>query len=228
PSKTTNSATEFDTELFQTDICELSQELPRHADDSNPVQDDNQDFSPEYAITFRKSRDKRKRKTPKFTAVNQQKPSQPVTQHRSPKHQLLLYQREQTTRINPTKKIPINMSISSQPRSPSTKLHTINHKLQHSILPEATLTRKHNTRNLLAVNNKSKSSILLSTNYCLQTLILYFLYLPLLCLPIMYTHPILVLSTPLKILYNLPLLQSNPHSFIYQTTFLYVSTRTLS
>ncbi|VUZ56617.1 unnamed protein product [Hymenolepis diminuta] len=27
----------------------------------------------------------------------------------------------------------------------------------------------------------------------------------------MYTHPILVLSTPLKIPYNLPLLQSNPH-----------------
>ncbi|KAM3184091.1 hypothetical protein ACTXT7_009071 [Hymenolepis weldensis] len=36
PSKTTISATEFDTELFQTDIRELSQELPENADDSNP------------------------------------------------------------------------------------------------------------------------------------------------------------------------------------------------
>ncbi|VDL61102.1 unnamed protein product [Hymenolepis diminuta] len=30
--------------------------------------------------------------------------------------------------------------------------------------------------------------------------------------PIMYTHPILVLSPPLKIPYNLPLPQSSPHS----------------
>ncbi|KAM3181597.1 hypothetical protein ACTXT7_014053 [Hymenolepis weldensis] len=76
PFKTTNSATEFDTELFQTDIRELSQELPEHADDPNPVQDDTHGFLPENATASRKIRDKRKRKTPKTTAVNQQKPSQ--------------------------------------------------------------------------------------------------------------------------------------------------------
>ncbi|VUZ55327.1 unnamed protein product [Hymenolepis diminuta] len=108
---------------------------------------------------LRKSRGKRKRKTPKSTAVNQQKPSQSVTQHRSPKYQLLLHQREKTTRISPTKTISINMSTSSQPPSPSFKLQTINHKLRPSVLPKATLTRKCNTRNLLADNIKSKSGV---------------------------------------------------------------------
>ncbi|KAM3184010.1 hypothetical protein ACTXT7_009218 [Hymenolepis weldensis] len=71
PSKTTNSATEFDTELFQTNTRELSQELSGHADDSNPVQDNFHNFLPEHAS--RKTRDKRKRKTPQSTAVNRQK-----------------------------------------------------------------------------------------------------------------------------------------------------------
>ncbi|VUZ45050.1 unnamed protein product [Hymenolepis diminuta] len=48
------------------------------------------------------------------------------------------------------------MPTSSQPPSSSAKLQTINHKLQHSVLPKATLARKHNTCNLLAVNSKSK------------------------------------------------------------------------
>ncbi|KAM3173150.1 hypothetical protein ACTXT7_013064 [Hymenolepis weldensis] len=61
--KITNSATEFDTELFQTDIRELSQGLPEHADDPNSVQDDTH-FLPENATASRKIRDKRKRKTP--------------------------------------------------------------------------------------------------------------------------------------------------------------------
>ncbi|KAM3184229.1 hypothetical protein ACTXT7_008790 [Hymenolepis weldensis] len=91
PFKTTNSATEFDTELFQTDIRELSQELPEHADDPHPVQDDTHGFLPEHATASRKIRDKRKRKTPKSTAVNQQKPSQSVTQPGNPKHHLLLW-----------------------------------------------------------------------------------------------------------------------------------------
>ncbi|KAM3175444.1 hypothetical protein ACTXT7_008526 [Hymenolepis weldensis] len=91
PSKTTNSATEFDTELFQTDIQELSQELPEHAYGSSPVQDDIHDFLPEHATASHKTRDKRKRETPKSTAVNQQKPSPSVTQHRNPKHELLLW-----------------------------------------------------------------------------------------------------------------------------------------
>ncbi|KAM3183231.1 hypothetical protein ACTXT7_010753 [Hymenolepis weldensis] len=137
PSKTISSATEFDTKLFQTDIRELSQELPEHADGYNPLQDDIHDFLPEHATTSRKTRDKRKRKTPKSTAVNQQKP-----------------EREQTTRINPTKTIPINMPTSSQPASPSTKLQTINYKLQYSVLPKATLMRKHNTHNILASSSK--------------------------------------------------------------------------
>ncbi|KAM3181481.1 hypothetical protein ACTXT7_014294 [Hymenolepis weldensis] len=97
--KITNSATEFDTELFQTDIRELSQELPEHTDDSNPVQDGIHDFLPEHVTASIKTRDKRKRKPPKSTA---------------------------TTRINPTKAIPVNMPTSSQPPLPSTKLQTIN------------------------------------------------------------------------------------------------------
>ncbi|KAM3173837.1 hypothetical protein ACTXT7_011769 [Hymenolepis weldensis] len=88
PSRTTNSATEID--LFQTDIQELSQELPEHADDSIAVQHDIHGFLPEHATTSSKTRDKRKKKIPKSTAVNQLKPSQSVTQHRSPKHRLLL------------------------------------------------------------------------------------------------------------------------------------------
>ncbi|VUZ40853.1 unnamed protein product [Hymenolepis diminuta] len=89
PSKIINSVTEFDTELFQTDIRELFQEFSEHADDSNLVRDDSYDFLPEHTATSRKSRGKRKRKTPKSTAVNQQKPSQSVTQHRNSKYQLL-------------------------------------------------------------------------------------------------------------------------------------------
>lgn len=46
-SKTINSLTEFDTELFQTDIRELFRELPELADDSTPVQDDIHNFLPE-------------------------------------------------------------------------------------------------------------------------------------------------------------------------------------
>ncbi|VUZ45164.1 unnamed protein product, partial [Hymenolepis diminuta] len=88
-SKITNSATEFDTELFQTDIRELSQELPEHVDDSNLVRDDSYDFLPEHTTASHKSRGKRKKKTSKSTAVNHQKPSQSVTQHRTPKYQLL-------------------------------------------------------------------------------------------------------------------------------------------
>ncbi|VUZ55625.1 unnamed protein product [Hymenolepis diminuta] len=142
PPKITNSSTEFDTELFQTDIQELSQELPEHADDSNLVRDDGYDFLLEHATASRKSRGKRKKKTPKSTAVNHQKPS--VTQHRSPKYQLLLYQREQTTRINPAKTIPINMPTSSQP--PSTKLQVINHKLRPPPLP---YQRRHSRGNVI-------------------------------------------------------------------------------
>ncbi|VUZ39681.1 unnamed protein product [Hymenolepis diminuta] len=67
PSKTINSAMVFDTELFQTDIRELLE----RADDSYLVKDDIHDFLPEHAAASRKTRDKRKRKTPKSTAVNQ-------------------------------------------------------------------------------------------------------------------------------------------------------------
>ncbi|VUZ46364.1 unnamed protein product [Hymenolepis diminuta] len=83
PSKITNSATEFDTEFFQRDIREPSQELSEHTNDSNLVRDASYDFLSKHAVASRKSRGKRKRKTPKSTAVNQQKPSQSVTQHRS-------------------------------------------------------------------------------------------------------------------------------------------------
>ncbi|VUZ49857.1 unnamed protein product, partial [Hymenolepis diminuta] len=67
PSKITNSATEFG--------------LTEQADDPNPVQDDIHDFLPEHATASRKSQDK----------LNQQKLFQSVTQHRNPKHQLLLW-----------------------------------------------------------------------------------------------------------------------------------------
>ncbi|KAM3170958.1 hypothetical protein ACTXT7_017571 [Hymenolepis weldensis] len=123
PFKTTNSAIEFETELFQTDIRELSQELPEHADDPNHVQDDTHGFLPEHAIASRKVRDKRKRKTPKSTAVNQ--PG-------NPKHHLLLWRitrrKYQLNHNNPlpvpklynfTRKSRLRGSI-LQKRSPST------------------------------------------------------------------------------------------------------------
>ncbi|KAM3170955.1 hypothetical protein ACTXT7_017580 [Hymenolepis weldensis] len=40
-----------------------TQELPEHADDSNPVQDDFHGFLPEHAVASHKIRDKRTRKT---------------------------------------------------------------------------------------------------------------------------------------------------------------------
>ncbi|VUZ57079.1 unnamed protein product [Hymenolepis diminuta] len=70
PSKIIKSATEFDTELFQTDIRELSQEFSEHADDSDLIRDDSYDFLPEHAAASGKSRGKRKRKIPKSIAVN--------------------------------------------------------------------------------------------------------------------------------------------------------------
>ncbi|VUZ48869.1 unnamed protein product [Hymenolepis diminuta] len=112
----------------------------------------------QHATASHRTREKRKGKTPKSTAMNQQKPSQSLTQHRSP-NTTFHYQRKQTTRINRTKTIPINIPISSQPPSTSTKLQTINRKLQPSILPKATLTKDRNIRNLLALNNESKSSM---------------------------------------------------------------------
>ncbi|KAM3177647.1 hypothetical protein ACTXT7_004128 [Hymenolepis weldensis] len=66
PYITTNSATEFDAEVFRTDIRKLSQEFPVLADDSNPAQDDIRDFLPELVTTSHKARGKRKRKIPKL------------------------------------------------------------------------------------------------------------------------------------------------------------------
>ncbi|KAM3180143.1 hypothetical protein ACTXT7_016881 [Hymenolepis weldensis] len=63
--------TKFDTELFQIDTQELSQELPEHADVTIPVQDYFHDFLPEHDTASPKTRDKPKRKTPKSTAVKQ-------------------------------------------------------------------------------------------------------------------------------------------------------------
>ncbi|VUZ49861.1 unnamed protein product [Hymenolepis diminuta] len=113
PSKITNSATEFNTELFRADIRELSQGLPEHADDPNPVQDDIRDFLPEHATASRKSRDKRKRKTPKSTAVNQQKPFQSVTQHRNPKHQLLLCSKDTVQPSTPSAQSSLEDAVTS-------------------------------------------------------------------------------------------------------------------
>ncbi|KAM3178223.1 hypothetical protein ACTXT7_002985 [Hymenolepis weldensis] len=76
PSKTINSVTEFDTELFQTDIRELLQELLELADDSTPVQDDIHNFLLEHFTVSRKTRDKSRRKIPKLAAANQRKKSQ--------------------------------------------------------------------------------------------------------------------------------------------------------
>ncbi|KAM3174984.1 hypothetical protein ACTXT7_009432 [Hymenolepis weldensis] len=61
--------------------------------------------------------------------------------------------------FNPTTTIPINLPTSSQTPSQSTKLQTIKHKMQPSSSPIATLSRKFNTWNLLAVNDKSKSGM---------------------------------------------------------------------
>ncbi|VUZ53233.1 unnamed protein product [Hymenolepis diminuta] len=76
PSKTIHSVMEFDTELFQIHIRELFQEFPELSDDSTPVQDDIHNFLPEHITASHKTRDKSKRKAPKFTAANQRKPSQ--------------------------------------------------------------------------------------------------------------------------------------------------------
>ncbi|KAM3171958.1 hypothetical protein ACTXT7_015541 [Hymenolepis weldensis] len=153
---------------------ELSQELPEHPDDSNLVHDDIRDFLPKHATAFSMIRGRRKRKAPKSTTVNQQKMSQSVTQHRSPKHQLLLWRitrrKRDVNHTNPLlvpkphnftrksrlrgsilqKTIPINLPTSSQASSPSTTLPIINHKSQPSSFPKATLMRKLNNCNLLA------------------------------------------------------------------------------
>ncbi|VUZ39725.1 unnamed protein product [Hymenolepis diminuta] len=60
--------------------------------------------------------------------------------------------------------VPISTSISPQIPSPTTELQTINHKLQRSSSPKATLSKKFNTCILLAVNDKSKSRMEQSPN----------------------------------------------------------------
>ncbi|KAM3187366.1 hypothetical protein ACTXT7_002475 [Hymenolepis weldensis] len=51
---------------------------------SNPLKEDIHDFLLEHATIPRKTRDKRRRKTPKPIAANQQKPSQSATQRQTP------------------------------------------------------------------------------------------------------------------------------------------------
>ncbi|VUZ43911.1 unnamed protein product [Hymenolepis diminuta] len=106
------------------------------------------------------------------------------------------------------------MPTSSQPPSPSTKLQTINYKLRPSVLLKAKLTRKCNTCNLLAVNNKNQVAEPPPTtvNYLLLANPNSVLPKPSPVVPPDNVHPILVSSLPLKILYNLPLSQSSPHS----------------
>ncbi|KAM3179142.1 hypothetical protein ACTXT7_001189 [Hymenolepis weldensis] len=58
---------------------------------------------------------------------------------------------------------------------------------------------------------------LLSTAYCLQILIFHLLTPHLLCPPIIYALPMLLLSSSLKTLYNLPLFKSSPHSVFGNT-----------
>ncbi|KAM3183260.1 hypothetical protein ACTXT7_010687 [Hymenolepis weldensis] len=60
-------------------------ELPKRADDSNSVQKDMHEFLQEYDNSSGK-----RRKTPKLTAANQQKPFHSATKHRSSKRKLLL------------------------------------------------------------------------------------------------------------------------------------------
>ncbi|KAM3181735.1 hypothetical protein ACTXT7_013787 [Hymenolepis weldensis] len=55
----------------QRNSTELFQELPELTDDSSPRQEDIHDFLQERATVSQKTRDKRKRKTPKPTAANQ-------------------------------------------------------------------------------------------------------------------------------------------------------------
>lgn len=145
----------------------------KNIDHSNRVQENIRDFLSKQATVTRKSRDRRKRKRPELTASNQPNCSdQPP--NTKPKHHLLLFKikRRQHYLIhtnpllaikpynfNPTTAIPINLPTSSQTPSQSTKLHTIKHKMQPSSSPTATLSRKFNTLNLLAVNDKSRSSM---------------------------------------------------------------------
>nr|CDS35247.1 hypothetical protein HmN_001012600 [Hymenolepis microstoma]CUU99537.1 hypothetical transcript [Hymenolepis microstoma] len=67
-----NPMKESGIELFQTDSQELSKEPSDLADDSNPEKVDIYDFLPEHSTASLKTREKRKRTTPKPTAVNQQ------------------------------------------------------------------------------------------------------------------------------------------------------------
>ncbi|KAM3182018.1 hypothetical protein ACTXT7_013234 [Hymenolepis weldensis] len=154
PFKTTNSAAEFDTDLLQTDIRELFQELPEHADDSNPVQDGIHDFLPEQA-------DKRKRKTPKSTASpNTETPNTSFYYGGSQDVNIIL-----TTLIHCQFS---NFIISIlQKRSPSTcqPLHNLHRRLLNfkpstrNCSPQS-YQKQHSRANIiLAVNNKSKSSM---------------------------------------------------------------------
>ncbi|VUZ38647.1 unnamed protein product [Hymenolepis diminuta] len=78
------ATTEFDIELSQTDIRELSRKLLELAGDSNSVQEDIHNTLPEDTTSSCKARDKQKGKTPKPTATKKQKPSQSAAQNRSP------------------------------------------------------------------------------------------------------------------------------------------------
>ncbi|VUZ39680.1 unnamed protein product [Hymenolepis diminuta] len=106
------------------------------------------------------------------------------------------------------------MPTSSQPPSLSTKLQNINHILRPSVLPKATLTRKHNTLNLLAVNTGNQAAEPPSTtiDYLLLANLNSVLSKPSPVVPPDNVHSKLVPSPPPKIPYNLPLSQSSPHS----------------
>ncbi|KAM3171208.1 hypothetical protein ACTXT7_017073 [Hymenolepis weldensis] len=111
--------------------------LPHLADDSHSAQEDIHDFLPVYLTATLKARDNRNRKTSKPPAVDQQKTvpiSHPTQEpqisastrkdHRAPtlldtlqsvadSQTLQLHHKEQTTRTNPIKRIPISLSTSS-------------------------------------------------------------------------------------------------------------------
>nr|CDS27003.1 hypothetical protein HmN_000711000 [Hymenolepis microstoma] len=82
---------EVDTELFQIDKQELSKELPDLVNDSNSIHGDIHNFSPKRSTTSTTRCDKHERKAIKPRAAYQQILSKPVPQHRSPKHQPLLW-----------------------------------------------------------------------------------------------------------------------------------------
>ncbi|VUZ44300.1 unnamed protein product [Hymenolepis diminuta] len=140
-------------------------------DHSNRVQENIHDFLSKQAVVTRKSQDKRKRKRPELTASNQPNCSDQPS-NTKPKHYHLLFKikRRQQYLIhtnpllaikpynfNPTTTISINLPTSSQTPSQSTKLRTVKHKMQLSSSP--TLSRKFSTWNLLAVIDKSNSSM---------------------------------------------------------------------